>query len=157
MCLQIPWTMNPVLLKRWEEGQTGFPWIDAIMVQLQQEGWIHHLARHAVGCFLTRGDLWISWEEGMKVFERWLLDAEWSLNAGNWMWLSCSAFFQQFFNCICPVGFGRKLDPNGDYVRLVQSCFGYLIYFSVTVQGNKTVNLIVIKEVLSWRDEFLQC
>jgi len=54
------------------------------------------------------------------VFERWLLDAEWSLNAGNWMWLSCSAFFQQFFNCICPVGFGRKLDPNGDYVRLVE-------------------------------------
>lgn len=37
------------------------------MVQLKQEGWIHHLARHAVGCFLTRGDLWISWEEGMKV------------------------------------------------------------------------------------------
>lgn len=26
-------------------------------------------------------------------------------------------FFQQFFNCLCPVGFGRKLDPNGDYVR----------------------------------------
>lgn len=49
------------------QGQTGFPWIDAIMVQLQQEGWIHHLARHAVGCFLTRGDLWISWEEGMRV------------------------------------------------------------------------------------------
>lgn len=117
VCLQIPWTANPEWLKKWEQGQTGFPWIDAIMVQLKQEGWIHHLARHAVGCFLTRGDLWISWEEGMKVFERWLLDAEWSLNAGNWMWLSCSAFFQQFFNCICPVGFGRKLDPNGDYVR----------------------------------------
>lgn len=49
------------------QGKTGFPWIDAIMVQLRQEGWIHHLARHAVGCFLTRGDLWISWEEGMRV------------------------------------------------------------------------------------------
>lgn len=49
------------------QGQTGFPWIDAIMVQLKKEGWIHHLARHAVACFLTRGDLWISWEEGMKV------------------------------------------------------------------------------------------
>lgn len=117
MCLQIPWKKNPENLAKWEEGRTGFPWIDAIMIQLQQEGWIHHLARHAVGCFLTRGNLWISWEEGMKVFERWLLDAEWSLNAGNWMWLSCSAFFQQFFNCICPVGFGRKLDPNGDFVR----------------------------------------
>lgn len=37
------------------------------MTQLRQEGWIHHLARHAAACFLTRGDLWISWEEGMKV------------------------------------------------------------------------------------------
>lgn len=50
-----------------QQGQTGFPWIDAIMVQLKKDGWIHHLARHAVACFLTRGDLWISWEEGMKV------------------------------------------------------------------------------------------
>ena len=29
--------------------------------------------RHAVACFLTRGDLFISWEEGQKVFERLLL------------------------------------------------------------------------------------
>ena len=46
---------------------TGYPFIDAIMTQLRREGWIHHLARHAVACFLTRGDLWISWEEGLKV------------------------------------------------------------------------------------------
>ena len=49
------------------QAKTGFPWIDAIMTQLRLEGWIHPLARHAVACFLTRGDLWISWEEGMKV------------------------------------------------------------------------------------------
>lgn len=34
------------------------------------------------------GDLWISWEEGMKVFDELLLDADWSVNAGTWMWLS---------------------------------------------------------------------
>lgn len=67
VCVQIPWGRNPEALAKWAEGQTGFPWIDAIMTQLRQEGWIHHLARHAVACFLTRGDLWISWEEGMKV------------------------------------------------------------------------------------------
>jgi len=49
------------------QGKTGFPWIDAIMVQLREVGWIHHLARYAIACFLTRGDLWISWEEGFKV------------------------------------------------------------------------------------------
>ncbi|KAM6136875.1 LOW QUALITY PROTEIN: cryptochrome-1 [Pterocles gutturalis] len=115
ICVQIPYK-NPEALAKWAEGRTGFPWIDA-MTQLRQEGWIHHLARHAVACFLTRGDLWISWEEGMKVFEELLLDADWSVNAGSWMWLSCSSFFQQFFHCYCPVGFGRRTDPNGDYIR----------------------------------------
>lgn len=67
ICVQIPWDKNPEALAKWAEGRTGFPWIDAIMTQLRQEGWIHHLARHAVACFLSRGDLWISWEEGMKV------------------------------------------------------------------------------------------
>lgn len=117
ICVQVPWDKNPEALAKWASGQTGFPWIDAIMTQLREEGWIHHLARHAVACFLTRGDLWISWEEGMKVFEEFLLDADWSVNAGMWMWLSCSSFFQQFFHCYCPVRFGRKADPNGDYVR----------------------------------------
>ncbi|XP_035662699.1 cryptochrome-1-like isoform X4 [Branchiostoma floridae] len=117
ICVQIPWDKNPEALAKWAEGQTGFPWIDAIMAQLQQEGWIHHLARHAVACFLTRGDLWISWEEGMKVFEELLLDADWSVNAGSWMWLSCSSFFQQFFHVYCPVNFGRRTDPNGDFIR----------------------------------------
>ena len=44
---------------------------------LHLKGWIHHLARHAVACFLTRGDLWVSWEEGLKVFDELLLDADW--------------------------------------------------------------------------------
>ncbi|XP_048858949.1 cryptochrome-1-like isoform X3 [Brienomyrus brachyistius] len=117
ICVRIPWDRNPEALAKWAEAKTGFPWIDAIMTQLRQEGWIHHLARHAVACFLTRGDLWINWEEGMKVFEELLLDADWSVNAGSWMWLSCSSFFQQFFHCYCPVGFGRRTDPNGDFIR----------------------------------------
>ncbi len=87
------------------------------MTQLREEGWIHHLARHAVACFLTRGDLWISWEEGMKVFDELLLDADWSVNAGTWMWLSCSSFFQQFLHVHCPVRLGRRVDPAGDYIR----------------------------------------
>ena len=56
---------------------------------------------------------------GMRVFEELLLDADWSVNAGTWMWLSCSSFFQQFFHCYCPVKFGRKADPNGDYIKSV--------------------------------------
>ncbi|XP_035745604.1 cryptochrome-1-like isoform X2 [Egretta garzetta] len=117
ICLQISWYEDAERLHKWKTAQTGFPWIDAIMTQLRQEGWIHHLARHAVACFLTRGDLWISWEEGMKVFEELLLDADYSINAGNWMWLSASAFFHQYTRIFCPVRFGKRTDPEGQYIR----------------------------------------
>nr|XP_055073415.1 cryptochrome circadian regulator 4 isoform X1 [Misgurnus anguillicaudatus] len=117
ICLQIDWKHDPEALEKWRTAQTGFPWIDAIMTQLREEGWIHHLARHAVACFLTRGDLWISWEEGMKVFEEQLLDADYSVNAGNWMWLSASAFFHKYTRIFCPVRFGRRTDPDGQYLR----------------------------------------
>ncbi|XP_071454618.1 cryptochrome-2 [Hetaerina americana] len=117
VCCQVPWENKPELLAAWTMGKTGYPFIDAIMTQLRLEGWIHHLARHAVACFLTRGDLWISWEEGQKVFEELLLDADWALNAGNWMWLSASAFFHQFFRVYSPVAFGKKTDKLGDYIR----------------------------------------
>uniref|UniRef100_W8BJA9 Cryptochrome-1 n=1 Tax=Ceratitis capitata TaxID=7213 RepID=W8BJA9_CERCA len=116
-CMQIPWEINEEHLTAWTHGRTGYPFIDAIMRQLRQEGWIHHLARHAVACFLTRGDLWISWEEGQKVFEELLLDQDWALNAGNWMWLSASAFFYQYFRVYSPVAFGKKTDPTGAYIR----------------------------------------
>jgi len=114
---QIPWDDDPRLLQAWKSGQTGFPFIDAIAVQLEKTGWIHHLARHAVACFLTRGDLWISWEEGAAVFEERLIDADWAINNFNWQWLSCTAHFYQYFRCYSPVAFGKKTDPNGDYIR----------------------------------------
>jgi cryptochrome len=117
ICKQINWVDNEDHLKRWRNAQTGFPFIDAIMTQLRTEGWIHHLARHAVACFLTRGDLYISWEKGKEVFEELLLDADWSLNAANWMWLSASCFFYQYFRVYSPVEFGKKTDKNGDYIR----------------------------------------
>jgi len=117
VCRQIPWGEDKAMLDAWAEARTGFPWIDAIMTQLRKEGWIHHLARHSVACFLTRGDLWQSWVKGKEVFEELLLDADWSLNAGNWMWLSASAFFHQYFRCYSPVAFGKKTDKEGEYIR----------------------------------------
>ena len=69
ICRQINWDDNEAYVSAWRNGQTGFPFIDAIMTQLRQEGWIHHLARHAVACFLTRGDLYQSWVKGQEVFE----------------------------------------------------------------------------------------
>merc|ERR1711865_81394 len=116
-CRQIPWDSDQELLAAWKSGRTGYPFIDAIMTQLAQEGWIHHLARHSVACFLTRGDLWQSWEDGARVFDELLLDADWAINNFNWQWLSCSAHFYQYFRCYSPVAFGKKTDKSGQYIR----------------------------------------
>ncbi len=103
--------------QRWKYGRTGFPWIDGLMRQLRYEGWLHHLGRHAVACFLTRGGCYIDWERGAEVFEEWLIDHEAACNIGNWQWLACAAFFSQFYRCYSPVAFPQKWDKNGDFVR----------------------------------------
>jgi len=120
ICLQIPWYTGEKAegsLKKWEEGLTGYPAVDAAMNQLRTEGWMHHLARHLVACFLTRGDLWVSWELGRDVFEKYLLDADWSINNFSWHWLSCSAFFNAYFRVYGPTTFFRKTDESGAYIR----------------------------------------
>ncbi|XP_027124800.2 (6-4)DNA photolyase isoform X2 [Coffea arabica] len=117
ICKQIPWDSNDELLAAWRDARTGFPWIDAIMVQLRKWGWMHHLARHCVACFLTRGDLYVHWEKGRDVFERLLVDSDWAINNGNWLWLSCSSFFYQYNRIYSPISFGKKYDPNGNYIR----------------------------------------
>nr|CAD7411492.1 unnamed protein product [Timema poppensis] len=121
ICLDIPWREKDIQtdLDLWKQGKTGYPFIDAAMRQLLAEGWLHHVGRNAVATFLTRGDLWISWEEGLKHFLYYLLDADWSVCAGNWMWVSSSAFERLLdcSHCVCPVSYGRRLDPDGEYVR----------------------------------------
>ena len=104
-CRQIQWDSNEIFLNAWKNGETGYPFIDAIMLQLKHDGWIHHLARHAVACFLTRGDLYQSWTEGVKIFDIYLLDDDYALNNANWQWLSCSNFFYQVIQVIYLISF----------------------------------------------------
>lgn len=104
-------------LRRWREGITGFPWIDGLMRQLKTEGWIHHLGRHAVASFLTRGGCYIDWERGAEVFEEWLIDHEAACNIGNWQWLACVAFYSQFHRIYSPIAFPKRWDKEGKFVR----------------------------------------
>ncbi|KAF4522540.1 Chryptochrome 1 [Ephemera danica] len=79
-------------------------------LSVRREGWMHHVARNSVACFLTRGALWQSWEHGLQHFLKHLIDADWSVCAGNWMWVSSSSF-EQLLDCsqyVCPVNYGRR-------------------------------------------------
>lgn len=94
MCKPIEWgNFESEKISAWEDGNTGFPYIDALMRQLSATGWMHHLGRHAVSCFFTRGQLWQHWKLGRNVFDKKLIDSDWALNNGNWLWLSGVAPF----------------------------------------------------------------
>ena len=43
VCLQIPWNEDDSLFDKWKNGVTGYPFIDAGMRQLNQEGKIFTL------------------------------------------------------------------------------------------------------------------
>ena len=123
MCKKIEWgDFDKSKMKLWESGQTGFPYIDAMMRQLDATGWMHHLGRHAVSCFLTRGQLWQHWEQGRDVFDKKLVDADWALNNGNWLWLSGVApFSMPYFRLYNPCPDGKSSlnveAKNAEFVR----------------------------------------
>ena len=110
MCKRIDWgETNEPILAQWSEGKTGFPLIDALMRQLDTTGWMHHLGRHAVSCFLTRGQLWQHWKHGRDVFDHKLLDGDWALNNANWLWLSGVApFSMPYFRLYNPCPDGKS-------------------------------------------------
>lgn len=87
------WGYNPIYVSAWSKGKTGYPAIDAVMRQIEREGWTHDFNRHLVACFLTRGSMWQSWEMGMSHFRRKFIDYDWHLNTGTWIWL-CNIDFK---------------------------------------------------------------
>ena len=63
----IPWKNSEESLKKWKEGQTGFPIVDAGMRQLNLTGFMHNRVRMIVASFLTK-DLHIDWRLGERYF-----------------------------------------------------------------------------------------
>ena len=104
------------LLSRWEAGTTGVPLVDAGMRQLRREGWIHNRARMVVASFLTRR-LGIPWQEGAKVFMRWLVDGDPANNTGGWQWVAGTGTDPRRSRSFNPVRQAQRFDPSGDYVR----------------------------------------
>ena len=122
-CIEIDWgEVDDSHLSAWELGQTGFPLIDAMMRQLDSTGWMHHLGRHATSCFLTRGQLWQNWTHGRDIFERKLIDSDWAINNGNWLWLSGTApFSMPYYRIYNPCPDSKSSlnveTENADFIR----------------------------------------
>lgn len=103
--------------RAWQEGRTGYPFVDAGMRQLLSEGWVHNRVRLTVASFLTK-DLHQDWRRGARHFMDRLVDGDLASNNQSWQWVAGSgvdaAPYYRVFN---PVLQGQRFDPDGEYVR----------------------------------------
>jgi deoxyribodipyrimidine photo-lyase len=114
---RFPWVQDPVGLRAWHRGRTGFPIVDAGMRQLWATGWMHNRVRMIVASFLVK-DLRVSWLEGARWFWDTLVDADLAANTLGWQWAAgCGADAAPYFRIFNPTSQGTKFDPDGSYVR----------------------------------------
>jgi deoxyribodipyrimidine photo-lyase len=113
---RFPWANDPVGLRVWQRGRTGFPIVDAGMRQLWATGWMHNRVRMIVASFLVK-DLRISWLAGAKWFWDTLVDADLAANTLGWQWAAgCGADAAPYFRIFNPTSQAEKFDPDDAYV-----------------------------------------
>jgi deoxyribodipyrimidine photo-lyase len=104
-------------LRRWQEGTTGFPLVDAGMRQLRETGFMHNRVRMITAMFLTK-DLHVDWREGESWFMRQLADGEISSNNGGWQWSAgTGADAAPYFRIQNPWSQTKRFDPEGIYIK----------------------------------------
>ena len=113
----IRWRNDEREFRRWCDGMTGYPIVDAGMRELNTTGYMHNRVRMIVASFLTK-HLLIDWRWGEAYFAEKLLDFDLAANNGGWQWASgsgCDA--APYFRVFNPYLQARKFDPGGEYIR----------------------------------------
>lgn len=152
---QIPWRNNEEEFKKWCEGKTGYPIVDAGMRELNSTGFMHNRVRMIVSSFLIK-DLLIDWRWGEAYFAAKLNDFDLSANNGGWQWASsggCDA--APYFRVFNPAEQQKKFDPDFKYIKKWVPEFGTKNYPLPLVDHSAARNrvLAVYKKALSERKQ----
>ncbi len=114
--IAIPWREDVDLFDQWQQGETGFPLVDANMRELKATGFMSNRGRQNVASFLTK-NLGINWHWGAEWFESILIDYDVCSNWGNWNYtagVGNDARGFRFFNILKQ---SNDYDPEGLYVK----------------------------------------
>ncbi|MCH7403415.1 cryptochrome/photolyase family protein [Belliella kenyensis] len=113
----IPWQNDEENFKKWCEGKTGYPIVDAGMRELNTTGYMHNRVRMIVASFLTK-HLLIDWRWGEAYFAKKLLDFELSSNNGGWQWAAGTGTdAQPYFRVFNPESQTEKFDKELKYIK----------------------------------------
>ncbi|AOW17139.1 deoxyribodipyrimidine photolyase [Polaribacter vadi] len=114
---RIEWRNNEHEFKKWCNGETGYPLVDAGMRQLNETGFMHNRIRMLVGSFLCK-HLLIDWRWGEAYFAEKLHDYEMASNVGNWQWVAGSGVdASPYFRIFNPTTQIKKFDKDLKYIK----------------------------------------
>ncbi len=114
---RILWRNNEEDFKKWCEGNTGYPMVDAGMRQLNKTGFMHNRVRMLVGSFLCK-HLLIDWRWGEAYFAEKLHDYEMASNVGNWQWVAGTGVdAAPYFRIFNPTSQIQKFDKDMNYIK----------------------------------------
>ena len=130
---RIVWRNNEDDFKKWCNGTTGYPMVDAGMRQLNNTGFMHNRVRMLVGSFLCK-HLLIDWRWGEAYFAEKLHDYEMSSNVGNWQWVAGTGVdASPYFRIFNPTSQIKKFDKDFSYIKKWVPDFQELTYPSPMV------------------------
>ncbi|CAN5811845.1 deoxyribodipyrimidine photo-lyase [soil metagenome] len=111
------WPGKEEHLSHWQQGETGFPIVDAAMRELNQTGFMHNRCRMITAMFLTK-DLHLDWRLGESYFMQKLVDGEIASNNGGWQWSAgTGADAAPYFRIQNPWSQAARFDPDGEYIK----------------------------------------
>jgi deoxyribodipyrimidine photo-lyase len=114
---RFPWRKDAESFRAWTKGQTGYPLVDAGMLELWRTGWMHNRVRMVAASFLVK-HLLIPWQQGAAWFWDTLVDADLANNTLGWQWVAgCGADAAPYFRIFNPTAQADKFDSDGAYVR----------------------------------------
>lgn len=114
-----PWSTDDEseAVRRWRQGRTGVPFVDAAMREMYVTGRMHNRARMIVASYLTK-HLMVHWKIGQAWFDHCLTDWDPASNAMGWQWVAGSGpDASPFFRIFNPETQAEKFDPDGIYRR----------------------------------------
>ena len=114
---KIEFRNNEVEFRKWCEGKTGYPIVDAGMREMNATGFMHNRVRMITASFMIK-HLLIDWRLGEAYFAKKLNDFDLASNNGGWQWAAgsgCDA--APYFRVFNPRLQTEKFDKSLEYIK----------------------------------------